>query len=191
MELPQWEELRGELAQFWLEPTGQWEIERAGAQSGLQLVQENHEGSLSSVTICRSSGSFSYPSTKEVGKHMRGRLRAIWFVSPQITAENPHKWRNPFATSGLSGRASEDAGNELSKELNGMLILSSDDLAQLGAHQLHLISGNPESNRLMGQLRRAVRVAGDTTDFKGEGGLAAFCRQRTGRFQIGRGRGGW
>ena len=115
---------------------------------------------------------------------MRGRLGAIWTVSPQLTAGNSHEWWNPFATSGLSRRAPEDVGNELSKKLHEMLIFSSEDLAQLGARQLHLISGNPESNRLTGQLRRAVRVAGDTTDFRGGAGSPHFVTRERGAFKL-------
>ena len=44
--------------------------------------------------------------------------------------------------------------------------------------------GNPESNRLTGQLRRAVRVAGDATDFRGRAGSPHFVARERGAFKL-------
>ena len=45
-----------------------------------------------------------------------------------------------------------------------MLKLDPEDLPELGADQLHIISGNQESNPLLGKLWRAVKVPGDASD---------------------------
>ena len=106
-----------------------------------------------------------HPTTKWLAEHLRASLHAVWSLPQQLSVENPHRWRNLVAASGLSGRASEDTWSKLLGELHGMLICPPGDLAQSGVHQFHLISGNPESNRLSGQLRGAVRLPGGATDF--------------------------
>ena len=68
----------------------------------------------------------------------------------QVT--DPRKWWNLIATSGLNNRASEEAWNKLFSELAEMLICAPIDLAELRADQLHIISEDPASNRLLGQI---------------------------------------
>ena len=79
---------------------------------------------------------------------------------PELRAEEPRKWWNLIAAAGLGGRASEEQRNKLFEELDDILIFAPSDLAELGKDQLHIVPEYPQSNRLPGQLWRAVKVAG-------------------------------
>ena len=47
-------------------------------------------------------------SAKDLAGKWRARLHKLWFAPPELSVENPHKWWNIIATTGLSGRASEE-----------------------------------------------------------------------------------
>ena len=98
--------------------------------------------------------------TKDLARKWRSWLHKLWFAPPELAVEQPHKWWNVIATTGLSGRASEEQWTKLFEELNEILIFSPDDLMELRKDQLHIVSDDPDSNRLLGQLWRAVKVAG-------------------------------
>ena len=68
-------------------------------------------------------------------------------------------WWNLIATPGLSGGASEGGRGKLSEALREMLMCPSEDLAQVGAGKLRLISEDHDSNRLIGQPWGAVQVS--------------------------------
>ena len=71
--------------------------------------------------------------TKEFARALKVRSRRIWFAPPELSVVGPHEWWNLIATSGHSGRASEEAWARLFTELNELLILAPSDLAELGA----------------------------------------------------------
>ena len=96
---------------------------------------------------------------KDLARKWRTWLHKLWFAPPELSVEHPHKWWNVIATTGLGGRASEEQWNKLFEELNEILIFSPDDLSELGKDQLHIVSDDPDSNRLLGQLWRAVKVS--------------------------------
>ena len=109
---------------------------------------------------------FGNPCAGEPAKALKVRLRRLPFASPELSGEDPHKWRGLIATAGLSGRASEESRNKLVAELGELLICAPRDLAGLEADQLHIVSDNAESNRLLGQLWRAAEASGDIGDFR-------------------------
>ena len=65
-----------------------------------------------------------------------------------------------IATTGVGGRASEEQWNKLFEELSDILISAPEYLAELGKDRLHIVSDDPDSNRLIGQLWRAAKVPG-------------------------------
>ena len=105
--------------------------------------------------------------TKELARKWRAWLHKLWFAPPELAVEHPHKWWNTIATTGLASRASEEQWNKLFEELNGILLFAPGDLAELGKDQLHIVSDDPDSNRLLGQLWRAVRVSGGGKELAG------------------------
>ena len=102
--------------------------------------------------------------TKDLAQEWRAWPHKLWFAPPELAAEQPHKWWTLIATKGLGGRASEEQWAKLFEELNDILIFSPTDLAELGKDQLHVVSDDPDSNRLLGRLRRAAKVAGGSKD---------------------------
>ena len=56
--------------------------------------------------------------TEYLAKKWRPRLHKLWFAPPELMVEKPHKWWNVIATSGLSGRASEEQWGKLFEENN-------------------------------------------------------------------------
>ena len=69
-----------------------------------------------------------------------------------------------IATAGLGGRAAEERWNKFFEEINEFLIFAPSDLAVLGKDQLRIVSDDPDSNRLLGQLWRAAKVASGAKD---------------------------
>ena len=100
--------------------------------------------------------------------------------------EHPHKWWNIIATTGLGGRAPEEQWTKLFAELNEILIFSPDDLSELRKDQLHIVSDDPVSNRLLGQLWRAVKAAGGTKELAERPGPSSFVLQGWGARQLAR-----
>ena len=90
--------------------------------------------------------------TKELARKRRTWQHKLWVAPPELSVEHPHKWRNVRAATGLGGRASEEQWNKLLEELNEILIFSLGDLLELEKDQLHIVSDDPDSNRLLGQL---------------------------------------
>ena len=88
------------------------------------------------------------------------------------------------ATTGLGGRASEEQWGNLFEELNDILILSPSDLAELGEDQLHIVSDDPDSNRLLGQLWRAAKVASGPKDLAERPCPSAYVLQGWGARQL-------
>ena len=66
-----------------------------------------------------------------------------------------------------------------------MLIFALEDLGDLGADQLHIISEEQESNRLLSQHWRAVEASGNAEMFYDEGRSLSFRFTRMGRFHAG------
>ena len=112
------------------------------------------------------------------------RIYCIWFAPPELPVGDPHKWWNLFATSGLSGRASEEAWNRLFSALTGLPIFARSDLAELAAGQLHIASDNGESNPSLGQLWRAVKASGHAKNFSERSDPSARICRRRGAFQL-------
>ena len=173
-ELSRWEELSGELAAFLLCNLSQklanpnlrnderlQALELAAGFSQSKKTMRRASTPDLSAKIQRASRN---PGAQELATQIRASLQAVCFAPPQLFIGNAHKWRNLFATSGIGGGASDDTRNKLFEELRELLIFSPGDLAQLRARRLPLISENPESIRLLGQLRRAVKVAEGATD---------------------------
>ena len=96
---------------------------------------------------------------RQLSKKWRSWLRKLWFAPPGLQVEEPRKWWNLIAATGLGGRAPDEQRNKLFGELNDILILAPSDLAELGKDQLHIVSGDPDSNRLLGQLWGAVKAS--------------------------------
>ena len=88
------------------------------------------------------------------------------------------------APTGLGGRASEEQWKKLFEELNDILIFSPSDLAELGEDQLHIVSDDPDSNRLLGQLRRAAKVASGPKDLAERPCPSAYVLQGWGAHQL-------
>ena len=65
-----------------------------------------------------------------------------------------------------------------------MLILASEDLAELAAHQLRRMSENPKSGHLLGQLWEAVKVSDDARDFLERNELSFFASRGRGAFKL-------
>ena len=71
--------------------------------------------------------------TKELAKKWREWLHKLRFaLPPELMAEQPRKWWNLIATTGLGGRASGEQWNKPFEELNDILIFAPTDLAELG-----------------------------------------------------------
>ena len=84
----------------------------------------------------------------------------------------------------MGGRASEEKWEQLSKELNDVLIFSPIDLSGLGKDRLHIVSKDPDSNRLLGQLWRAAKVASGSRDLAGRPCPSAYVLQGWGARQL-------
>ena len=96
---------------------------------------------------------------RDLAGKWRAWLHKFRFAPPELMVEQPHKWRNVVATTGLGGKALEEQRGKFFEELNDILIFSPSDLAELGKDRPHIVPDDPDSNRLLGQLRRAVKVA--------------------------------
>ena len=97
--------------------------------------------------------------TKEFAKKWRAWLHKLWFAPPDLMAEQPRKWWNLIATAGMRGRASGEQWNKLFEELNDILTFAPNDPAGRGTGQLHIVSDDPVSDRLLGRQCRAARVS--------------------------------
>ena len=75
-----------------------------------------------------------------------------------------HKWRNLDATAGLIGRASEEPWRNCFEELKEIRIFAPSDPEELGKDQHLIVTEDPQSNRLLGQLWRAAKAAGGARD---------------------------
>ena len=100
--------------------------------------------------------------------------------------EQPRKWWNLIAAAGLGGRDSEERRKKLFEELNDILIFSPTDLAETGKDQIHIVSDDPDSNRLLGQLWRAVKVASGSKDLAERPCPSAYVLQGWGAHQLAR-----
>ena len=123
---------------------------------------------------------------KELARKWRTWQHKLWFAPPDLSVEHPHKWRNAIATTGLGGRASEEQWNKPFEELNGILIFSPENLSELRKDQLHIVSGDPDSNRLLGQLRRAVKVSRGGKELAGRPRPSSFVLQGWGARRLAR-----
>ena len=101
-----------------------------------------------------------------------------------MSAEDHHTWRNLIATAGLSGRASEEQWRKLLAELKEILIFTRGDLAELGKVQLHIVPEGPQSNRLLGQLWRAAKVAGGAKELAERPRPSTYVLQGWGDYQL-------
>ena len=97
--------------------------------------------------------------TREIAKKWRACLHKLWLALPELRVEEPRKWWNLIAAAGSGGRSSEEQWDKLFGELDDVLIFTPNDLADFGKDQLHILPGDPDSNRLLGQLWRAVKVS--------------------------------
>ena len=97
---------------------------------------------------------------------------------------DPHKWRNLFATSGLSGRASEEAWNRLFSAPTGLPIFARSDLAELAAGQLHIACDTGEPNPFSGQPWRADKASGHAKNFSERSDPSALICGGRGAFQL-------
>ena len=127
---------------------------------GFQRTKEAIRGVGAARISVAAQRAIRYPRAKDLPIMWRAWLRRMRFAPPELSAADPQKWRNLIATAGLSGGASEEQWRKLLGELKEILILAPSDLAELGEHQLHIVSEDPQSNRLLGQLWRAAEVAG-------------------------------
>ena len=107
------------------------------------------------------------PRARELARDLKVRLHRIWFAPLGLSVRDPHEWQNLIATSGLSGRASEEDWGNLFTELSKLPFFVLRDLAELGAAQLHIVSDSAEPNRLLGQVWTAVKASGDADDSSG------------------------
>ena len=124
--------------------------------------------------------------TKDLARKWRAWLHKLWFAPPELSVENPHKWWNIIATTGLGGRASEEQWSKLFAELNEILIFSPDDLSELRQDQLHIVSDDPVSNRLLGQLWRAVKTSGGAKELAERSEPSSFVLQGWDAHQLAR-----
>ena len=92
------------------------------------------------------------PHAKDLARKWRAWLHGIWFVPLEPSAADPRKWWNLTAAAGLLSRASEEQWKKLCEELRGIRIFAPSDLAERGQDQLHIVTEDPRSNRLLGQL---------------------------------------
>ena len=140
MDLSQWEGLSGELADFLLEnaPQKLANPNIAGFSWDAKTTKQVLASYLSTVEHRAIRNASAEPASSYLRSYMRSevpaRLHAIWIAPPQPAAENPRRWWNFVATSGVSGRARGDRWKQLLGVLREMLIFSPEDLAQLGAH---------------------------------------------------------
>ena len=124
--------------------------------------------------------------TKELARKWRAWLHKLWFAPPELTVERPHKWWDVTATTGLGGGASEEQWRKLFEELNEIPIFAPEDLAELGKAQLHIVSEDPDSKRLLGQLWRAVRVSGGDKELAERPRPSSYVLQGWGARQLAR-----
>ena len=124
--------------------------------------------------------------TKDLARKWRAWLHKLWFAPPELSVEHPHKWWSIIATTGLGGRASEEQWAKLFAELNEILIFAPDDLSELRKDQLHIVSDDPDSNRLLGQLWRAVKTAGGAKELAERSEPASFVLQGWDAHQLAR-----
>ena len=89
-----------------------------------------------------------------------------------------------IATAGWGGRTSEEQWNKFFQELNDVLTFAPTHLAELRGDQLHIVSDDPDSNRLLGQLRRAAKVAGGPKDLAERPCPSAYVLQGWGAHQL-------
>ena len=121
---------------------------------------------------------------RQLSKKWRAWLRKLWFAPPGLQVEEPRKWWNLIAATGLGGRAPDEQRNKLFGELNDILIFAPSDLAELGKDQLHIVSDDPDSNRLLGQLWGAVKVSNGAKDLEGGPCPSSYVLQGWGARQL-------
>lgn len=119
---------------------------------GFQWAEKAIRSVGASRILAAAQRAMRYPHTKDITRKWRAWFRRIWFAPPELSAEDPRKWRNLAATAGLGGRASEGQRGKLFEDLKEILIFVPSDLAELGKDQLHKASEGPHSYRLLGQL---------------------------------------
>ena len=117
---------------------------------------------------------------------MEGAATQALVCPPELAVEQPRKWWDLIATTGLGGRALEEQLKKLFEELNEILIFSPTDLAEQGKDQLDIVSDDTDSNRLPGQLWRAVKVAGGSKDLAERPCPSAYVPQGWGARQLAR-----
>ena len=78
--------------------------------------------------------------------------------------------------------ASEDQG--LFEELSDILIFVPNDLAELGKDQLHIVSDDPDSTRLVGQLWGAAKVSNGAKELAEPPRLPAYVLQGWGAHHL-------
>ena len=76
------------------------------------------------------------------------------------------------------GRATGEQWFELFEEPKELSIFAPSDLAELGKDQLHIVSGDPDSNRLLGQLWGEAKVAGGVQDLAERPCPSPYVQQR-------------
>ena len=124
------------------------------------------------------------PQTKDLARKWRAWLHRMRFASPELSAEDPHKWWGLKATAGLTGRALEEQREKLFEELREASIFAPSDLAELGRDQLHEVTQDPHSNSLLGQLWGAAKVAGGAKDLSERLCPSTYVLQGWGAYQL-------
>ena len=104
------------------------------------------------------------PREKDLARNWRAWLQRIWSAPPELSAEDPRNWRNLVSTAVLGGSASEERRKKLFEELREILMFAPSDIAELGKYQAYIVTEDPQSNCVLGQLWRAVKVAGGAKD---------------------------
>ena len=105
-------------------------------------------------------------------------------ATPELIVEQPRKWWNLIATAGMRGRASGEQWNKLFEELNDILTFAPNDPAGRGTGQLHIVSDDPVSDRLLGRQCRAARVSNWAKGLAERPFPSAYVLQRWGAHQL-------
>ena len=117
--------------------------------------------------------------TREPAGALKVLLRRTWYTPPETPVEDPHKWRNLIATSGLGGRASEKAWSRLFFGASRAADLCSRRFGRAGSWADH-----EESNRLLGQLWWGVKAFGGVKNFSDRSDPSVYIRRGRRAFQL-------
>ena len=157
MELSEWEPHIFEIARTFADAAPR---DLANAQ----LSPEEEMAARISVAAQRAT---RYHHTRDIARVWRAWLRRVWYAPPEPSVEDPHNMVEPRCDGRAQRKGFGRAMDEALRRAQDLLIFVPENLAGLETDQLHAVPDGPQSNRLRGQLWRAMQVAGGSKKLAG------------------------